>query len=183
MKTTHKEKTYWPHMIVGFLFMAIALGYWTIKSASSMPVQESNTYMQKYQLVDININEMIAKKEAFDRDFTIELLDKKSIVNEDNKHSNLKKFEYIELRQGKNSFQFYIKNLGDATLQEPKVSFLLTRPHTRQDDYYIQNIGLSNGNYSVDGIEISKKGRYVIQFLVDTSDGRIGYFQKDAYLN
>ena len=37
-----KEKTYWPHVIVGFIMMGVTLGYWTIKSASFMPVQESN---------------------------------------------------------------------------------------------------------------------------------------------
>ncbi|MBN2824263.1 MAG: hypothetical protein JXQ76_02980, partial [Campylobacterales bacterium] len=64
MTTSNKEKTYWPHMIVGFIMMAVVLGYWTIKSASSMPVQEVNRYMQKYQLVDIHINEILAKSEA-----------------------------------------------------------------------------------------------------------------------
>ncbi|MBN2826326.1 MAG: hypothetical protein JXQ76_13430 [Campylobacterales bacterium] len=183
MATSNKEKTYWPHMIVGFIFMAIVLGYWTIKSASSMPVQEVNMYMQKYQLVDININEIMVKKEAFDKNFAIELLDKKTIINEDNRFSNRKAFEYIELKQGKNNFVFNIKTLGSTTLQEPKVSFLLTRPHTRVDDQYIQDIKLDNGYYTINDIEISKKGRYVIQFRVDTVDGSIGYFEKDAYLN
>ena len=36
----NKGKTYWPHMILGFLAIGITLGYWTVKSATSMPVQE-----------------------------------------------------------------------------------------------------------------------------------------------
>jgi hypothetical protein len=68
-----KEKTYWPHMIVGFIMMGVTLGYWTIKSASLMPVQESNNLMQKYQMVDININDILTKREAFDRKFKIDL--------------------------------------------------------------------------------------------------------------
>ncbi|MEA2029429.1 MAG: hypothetical protein U9N49_10705 [Campylobacterota bacterium] len=183
MAISNKEKTYWPHMIVGFIFMAITLGYWTIKSASSMPVQEVNMYMQKYQLVDININEMIEKKEAFDRDFSIELLDKKVIINEDNQHSKRKKFEYIALDKGKNSFVFSVNSQTNRSLSNPKVSFLLTRPHTRADDNYIENIKSIDGQYTIDGVEVTKKGRYVIQLRIDTADGRIGYYERDAYLN
>jgi len=183
MATSNKEKTYWPHMIVGFIFMAITLGYWTIKSASSMPVQEVNMYMQKYQLVDININEMIVKKEAFDRDFSIELLNKKVIINEDNQHSKRKKFEYIALNQGNNSFEFSVNAKTDRSLDNPKVSFLLTRPHTRADDNYIETIKGVDGKYTIKDIDVSKKGRYVIQLRIDTADGRIGYYERDAYLN
>ena len=61
------KKTYWPHMILGFLILAIILGYWTIKVATSIPVQETNDYMMKYQESDININEILTKKMAFDK--------------------------------------------------------------------------------------------------------------------
>ena len=54
----NNKKTYWPHMIVGFLVLALTLSFWTVKSASSLPVQESNTYMLKYQMADTNINEI-----------------------------------------------------------------------------------------------------------------------------
>jgi len=178
-----KEKTYWPHMIVGFIFGAVILGYWTIKAASSMPVQESNVMMQKYQLVDININELTVKREAFEQEFAIELLDKKIIINEDNQHSNQRKFEYLALNEGKNSFKFLLKSKNGASLKQPKVSFLLTRPHTRVDDQYLKDITLKEGHFIINDVEISKKGRYVVQLRIDTQDGRIGYFEQDAYLN
>jgi hypothetical protein len=183
MATSNKEKTYWPHMIVGFIFMAITLGYWTIKSASSMPVQESNVLMQKYQLVDININELIAKKEAFERDFAIELLDKTMIINEDNQHSKRKQFNYVGLMEGNNSFKFTLTSKNGALLQDPKVSFLLTRPHTRVDDQYVKDIDYKDGQLLIENVKVTKKGRYIIALRIDTADGRIGYFEKDAYLN
>lgn len=62
---SEKKKTYWPHMIVGFLFLGITLGYWTVKTASKMPVQESNEYLMKYQQADININDILEKKSTF----------------------------------------------------------------------------------------------------------------------
>ena len=63
----NNERTYWPHMILGFLTIGITLSYWTVKSASSMPVQESNQYMLKYQMADMNINQIMEKKIAFDK--------------------------------------------------------------------------------------------------------------------
>ena len=62
MAKKNKEKTYWPHMILGFLALGITLSYWTVKSASSVPVQESNNYMLKYQTADYTINEIIERK-------------------------------------------------------------------------------------------------------------------------
>ena len=56
------EKTYWPHMILGFLGIGIMLGYWTVKSAINMPVSESNEYQLKYQQADMNINQILESK-------------------------------------------------------------------------------------------------------------------------
>nr|MBL0720978.1 hypothetical protein [Sulfurovaceae bacterium] len=79
-----KEISYWPHMIVGFLFLGISLGYWTIKTAMSLPVQETNDYMMKYQETDININDIIKSKQAFDKLYTISITGVKTMVMTNN---------------------------------------------------------------------------------------------------
>ena len=180
----NSNKTYWPHMIVGFLMMAILLSYWTIKSASSMPVQESNNLMQKYQLVDININDILIKREVFDKKFSINLVDTTKIVVTDNIHSNRIQENPIELKNGLNSFHFIINNKSNVnidTLKSAKVSFLLTRPHTRVDDMLIENLKLEDINILVSNIDIKKAGRYTIQLKIDDKNS-IGYFETSAYL-
>lgn len=179
-----KEKTYWPHMIVGFIMMAVILGYWTIKSASSMPVQESNTLMQKYQLVDININDILIKRASFDKNFLIDLIDVERIVVTDNIHSNRIQLNPVELTVGENNFNFFInsKNNSDIEiLNDAKISFLLTRPHTIVDDILIENINHKDMNIKIQNIDVQKAGRYVIQLRVDYKDS-IGYFETPAYL-
>ena len=104
----NKEKTYWPHMITGFFIIGISLGYWTVKSASSMPVQKSNEYMEKQRFVDLNINEILVKKMAFDEEYTITLHGKETMKMEDNVHSNRKMEDPIKLTQGSNSFVYTI---------------------------------------------------------------------------
>jgi hypothetical protein len=138
-----KEKTYWPHMIVGFIMMGVTLGYWTIKSASLMPVQESNNLMQKYQMVDININDILIKREAFDRKFKIDLTEVKRIVVTDNIYSKRVQENPVELMVGENSFNFIINSKNNSNIEilnNAKISFLLTRPHTRVDDILIKDI-------------------------------------------
>jgi len=179
-----KEKTYWPHMIVGFLMMAITLGYWTIRSASSMPVQESNTLMQKYQMVDININDILTKREAFDKNFKIDLVDVKRIVVTNNIHSNRIQLNPVELTVGENNFNFIINSKNNSNIEilnNAKISFLLTRPHTRVDDILIEDIKYKDMNIKIQNINIQKAGRYVIQLRVDYKD-TIGYFETPAYL-
>ena len=181
-----KEKTYWPHMIVGFLMMAILLSYWTIRSASSMPVQESNTYMQKYQMVDIGINDILEKKEAFDKKFIIELIDKNRMVVTDNIHSNKIQEDQVILHSGKNSFDFIVKGKNDSysikDLDIKTVQFLLTRPHTVANDILVEDVKLIDNKIAIKDINIEKKGRYTIQLRIDMKDGSIGYYQTSAYL-
>ena len=181
-----KSKTYWPHMIVGFLMMAILLSYWTIRSASSMPVQESNTYMQKYQMVDININKILLKKDAFDKYYTIELTQKKRMVVTDNIHSNRIQEDQIVLKDGKNSFIFIIRDKSSSniisSLDIKSIDFLLTRPHTKVDDILVKDIKFKDGKIAINNISIKKKGRYIVQIRLDMKNGSIGYYQTPAYL-
>jgi len=181
-----KEKTYWPHMIVGFLMVAVTLGYWTIHSASSMPVQESNTYMRKYQIVDMDINEILSKKDAFNKQYNIELTQKERMVVTDNIYSNRIQEDQIVLKDGKNSFTFIIKDKSSSNivsnLDVDSIEFLLTRPHTKVDDILIKNVKFKDSKITINNINIRKKGRYTIQIRLDMKDGSIGYYQTPAYL-
>ena len=181
-----KEKTYWPHMIVGFLMMAVTLGYWTIRSASSMPVQESNTYMQKYQIVDMDINKLLSKKDAFNKNYMIGLTQKERMVVTDNIHSNRIQEDQIVLKDGKNSFTFIIKDKSNSTivssLDVDSIEFLLTRPHTKVDDILVKDIKFKDDKIIINNINIKKKGRYTIQIRLDMKDGSLGYYQTPAYL-
>ncbi|SHO80222.1 FIG00545237: hypothetical protein [hydrothermal vent metagenome] len=182
----NSNKTYWPHMIVGFLMTAITLGYWTVRSASSMPVQESNRYMQKYQMVDIDINDILEKKEAFDKKFTIKLIDKERMVVTDNIYSNRVQENQIILNSGSNNFDFIIESKNSSNSIKASniksIQFLLTRPHTKVDDILVKDIKIENSKISIKDINIEKKGRYTIQIRIDMKDGSMGYYQTPAYL-
>ncbi len=181
MANKTKEKTYWPHMILGFLIVGITLSYWTVKSASSIPVQESNEYMMKYQQADMNINKIMKAKALFDQNYKIEIVDAKSAVQEIENAKRAKTENAIVLTQGKNSFFYQVKKKDNTLVEDANVTFLLTRPHTVKEDILIENIPVAEGKFKVENIEITKPGRYTLQLRAKIGNA-IGYSEIPAYL-
>ena len=177
----NKEKTYWPHMILGFLILGMTLSYWTVKSASSLPVQESNEYMLKYQQADMNINEIIKSKAAFDQRYTIEITDvKKAMVKLENA-KRAKAESSVVLTQGKNSFSYVVTTKDGTAVSDANVTFLLTRPHSVKEDKYVENIPFTEGKFQINDIDIEKAGRYTLQLRAKIGE-KTGYSETPAYL-
>ena len=178
----NKEKTYWPHMIVGFILIGVTLGYWTVKHAASMPVQRSNDYLIEYRQADIHINDILRKKKAFDKAYTIRLTGAETMVMTDNIHSNRPQPNVVKLHKGKNSFSYLIQSRDGTPLHDANVTFELTRPHTRADDRVITDISDKDGIYTVKDVVITKPGRYTLQLRVEADKERVGYSKIPAYL-
>jgi len=177
----NKEKTYWPHMIVGFLAVGLTLSYWTIKSASSLPVQESNQYMLKYQTADTNINQILESKAAFDKEYKITLVNVEMMVMTDNINSNRPQPNVVKLSQGFNDFTYEVLSKNGADIVDTNVTFLLTQPHSRKEDKLFVNIPYKDGKYHINGVDIQKPGRYTLQFRAEVAD-TMGYSAVAAYL-
>jgi len=176
-----KEISYWPYMIIGFILLAIILGYWTVKTAISLPVQETNDYMMKYQKSDININDIITSKEDFDKDYTISLSGIRTMVMTDNIYSHRIQSDLVVLSDGMNNFKYIVKKRDGTIVKDAKVSFLLTRPHSRKDDKMIEVVPYNGKFYQTPDINISKAGRYTLQVRA-TLNNKTGYWSVGAYL-
>ena len=168
-------------MIIGFLLLAIVLGYWTVRAAKSMPVQETNDYMMKYQQADININDILKSKQRFDNQYLIELKDVEMMVMTDNVNSNRVQYDQVRLAMGPNRFSYAITDKAGSAVSDANVSFLLTRPHTTVDDQMIDVVSRSGERYVTPEINISKPGRYTLQLRVKIGNDT-GYSHIEAYL-
>ncbi len=177
----NNEKTYWPHMILGFLTIGLTLSYWTVKSASSMPVQESNQFMLKYQMADININQIMEKKIAFDKAYSITLLDVETMVMTDNINSNRVQLNPVKLSQGMNTFSYEVAAKNGTKVSDANVTFLLTQPHSRKEDKLFTDLPYADGKYQVTDVNITNAGRYTLQLRAVVGDA-IGYSEVSAYL-
>jgi nitrogen fixation protein FixH len=180
MKERKHETSYWPHMILGFLLIGITLGYWTVKSASSLPVSEENAFMMKYQKADKDINNIIEAQQRFDARYTIKAEGDRIVVPVKNSKA-VKEESAIVLHNGANRFVFHITDKAGNAVDDMNVSFLLTRPHTVADDQRIENIPFKYGAYKVEEINISKPGRYILELRAQKGDA-IGYYKTPAYL-
>lgn len=177
----NNQKTYWPHMILGFLAIGITLGYWTVKSAMSLPVQESNQYMLKYQMADITMNDILEAKEAFDSQYVIEIQNAETMVMSDSKYSRRVQVNPVKLLKGNNTFTYTVKDKDGRLVNDANVTFLLTQPHHRSEDKLITHIPSENNVYVVKNIDIQKEGRYTLQLRAKIKEA-IGYSEIPAYL-
>ena len=153
---------YWPYMILGFLIIGITLGYWTIKNTISLPVQESNRYMQKYQSADKNAN-LIAELEArFDSKYNLEVV---GLEKSNFKPKNLKRKPHQHyVLNDNNTFKYIVRTKDGKGVSDANITLLLTRPSTDVDNRYINTIVNSgNGEYVVKDLNLSKPGRYILR--------------------
>jgi hypothetical protein len=181
MEQKNKEKTYWPHMIVGFLLLGLTLGYWTIKSASSMPVERENKYMMSYQNADMNYNEIMKNENAFNDKYIITIEGVEIIKVEPNKNSKLKLSDPIKLNKGANSFTYKVMTKDGTIIKDVEVSFLLTRPHTDMDDQKIDTLSFDNGVYVTPELNIEKIGRYTLVLRAQIGED-VGFYERPAFL-
>lgn len=181
MANNTKNKTYWPHMIMGFLLIGITLGYWTVKHAITLPVQESNEYMMKYQQADIHINEISKRKSLFDKEYSIQLSNVKMATVKLENAKRAKEEKVVVLNLGTNTFAYNITNKNGDDIKDANITFLLTRPHTVSEDIYVKDIAIVDDRCTIKDINISKPGRYTLQLKAKIGEA-VGYLQTPAYL-
>ena len=147
-----KNGKIWPIMIAVATFAVVLLGYWTIKETLSSDLSESTIYMDKYQNVDENINEIIAKRVAFNKHYTI---------------------SYIKVdvfgKTGEVSFKITSKD--GKPVNNAKIELVLQRPVNDAKEIKItQPTSIKDGVYTFANIPMPKVGRWDIYSKVSIGD-------------
>ncbi|WOE70089.1 FixH family protein [Hydrogenimonas thermophila] len=150
-----KEINYWPYAIVGMILTVVILGIWTIKVAVNNPVQLDNSYMMKYQDVDENINEIMAKQKLFDLKYQIDLSSNK-------------------LKIGKNKVVVNLISKDSNIINNPEITVVVTRPTTTQYDIHLNNFEFNGKSYISEEFELKNGGRWNIEVRVKIGED-IGY--------
>ena len=176
---TNDSGKYWPYMILGFLFIGITLGYWTVKHAISLPVQESNEYMMKYQQADKNGDKLVEAQMRFDKNYNVKL---EGLEKSDFKPEHLKrKPKQVMALKKSNNISYIVTTKSGKVVTDANVSLLLTRPHTQKDDKFYPTLAFRDGAYRLDELNISKPGRYILRVRVSIGDD-VGFMDTPAYL-
>ncbi len=169
MSKKNNSGKFWPYMILGFLAIGITLGYWTIKNTISLPVHESNEFMQKYQSADKNANEISDAAAKFDSKYSVEL---SGLERSNFKPKNLKRkpHKYYKLNSV-NDIKIIVKSKDGSSLKNIKLIGLLTRPQTELDDVHIKGIQSNgNGTFDIKGLKVKKPGRYILRLKLSDKD-------------
>jgi len=121
--------------------------------AMKNPVEMDSFYMEKYQQVDENINEIMAKQKVFDENYALEYKTNKFTIGT------------------QNSFELSIKNKKDGSLLEnADIQLMVTRPETNQFNQEISVKQAKNGTFIFEGIEVTKPGRWQILTKIHIND-------------
>lgn len=162
MHKVSKERNYWPHTIIGMILATVVACGWTIKIAMSNPVEMDTFYMEKYQKVDQNINEIMELQEKFNAKFDLHYSTESFVI-------------------GKNSFSIKLLDKANGKeIENAKVTLLLSRPETNKDNKEMQPSKIENGNYIFDSIETLKPGRWQILTKIEIGEFK-GYSKYEVY--
>lgn len=169
-----KTKTFWPYGIVISIIAVFALCVGTIIVSFDYPVEMDHFYLEKYQNVNSDINDIIAMQKEFDKNFKVELLTKEFRIGND---KNVK-ISIKPLAQNANlQMTDDAKNKIKQNILDLDYEILLTRPDTNAF-----NINLS-ATYS-DGILVTSdivpqlEGRWQLMVKLKIKD-LVGFYKME----
>lgn len=161
MTNTKHERNYWPHTVIGMIVACVIACGWTIKIAFDNPVEMDTFYMEKYQHVDQNINEILELQTAFNAQFDLAYSSEKFVI-------------------GENSIVLTLSDKQGKAIENATVTLMLSRPETNQDNNKISVSKAQNGQYTFGPFEIKKPGRWQILSKIEIADFK-GYHKTEAY--
>ena len=151
-------------MILGFLFIGITLGYWTIKNTISLPVHQSNEYMMSYQDADKDANEIIESMQRFDKKYEVSI---SGLEKSDFKPKFLKRkpHQYFVLNKT-NTINVNVNPKGNNSIKSINLKGILTRPQTERDDKELNITKVSDGKFIIKNFVVEKLGRYIVRLKI-----------------
>lgn len=137
MKNTLSARI-WPYAIGGSIILVFGFCVATVFVVESANIQPTNEFMTNYQTAEINANDYINNKIAFDKKY--------KIVYEPN-----------ELKE-KAELAFKVTDLNGNAVEDAKLTILVSRPETHVYDQKLVSQTLENGNYIFKNVKFEKVG-------------------------
>jgi nitrogen fixation protein FixH len=147
----------WPYAIGAAITLIFSFCVATIFITESSAIQESDTYMTKYQEADLNANEFIKKRMAFDLLYNIEYVTK-------------------EISGELPVISYKLTTKDGIALNSGKMEIAISRPETDIYDKSLKNPNVDNGIYSFTLDKFPKKGVWNIIAKVSVEN-------KERFLN
>lgn len=162
MEESKYKRNYWPHAIIMGIILIIIACIWTVIIALDNPVEMDSYYLEKYQKVDKNINDIIKKQKIFFKKYDVEFHTKKL---------NLGKPSIV-------SFSIVDKD-NNENLQKAEIMMLLTRPDSNKFNQEFKAQNAKDGKFTFENIVVDKPGRW--QFKTKIKSGEFeGFYEHEV---
>lgn len=167
----NKNKTFWPYGILISIFAIVCACIATIIFSTNYPVYEDEFYFDKYQNVKYNYEEIEKKQENFSKNYTLSY--------ENPKYSFKDKKDRLVFMPD-NNMNFKLLCLVDkcTNLKQAKITALLTRPHTSDNNANLQAVFINDNSFYVELKNLSK-GRWQLKLKIELDEDNVGFFNFD----
>ncbi len=138
----------WPYAIGISIVLVFGACVATIVVTSTLPVEESDTYMRGYHEADDAANEIIEARIAFDKEYNVEYI---------NEGLNL---------EG-STIKYKVTDKLSNPINDAKLKIIITRPNNHKHDQSLETFNVDDGIYSFESIKIPIEGRWDIMAKVN----------------
>ena len=146
----------WPYAIGLSIFLVFIAAVATVVITSTMPVEDSDTYMMGYHEADAKANELIASKIAFNKKYKLELLSD-------------------SLHVEGSTLSYKVTDIQDNLINDAKVLVIVTRPNKHKYDQELNNPTIVDGVYTFSNVKLELEGRWDVMAKVNIGENERFY--------
>lgn len=175
------KRNYWPFLFIGIFSFTLYMIIWTIYNSTQSPVYQDQSFLNSYQNVDGNFNEIAFSNQNFLEKFDFELK-----VNEQSFGLSYEDIFYSQrvieaksehknaLNVQNNQLSIIIKDkLTKQVINNAKISVRVMIPTNNDNDLDLEDFKFSNDIYSTT-FSLPNKGNYNITGVISIDNNK-GY--------
>ena len=138
MNNNNKGKI-WAYSVGFSIILVFGFCVTTVVITSQASIQETNEYMTNYQKAELNANDYINSRIAFDKKYKI-------------------KYIPSQMKESASSIKYKVEDLNGNLVENAKLEILVSRPETHEFDQKLDNSVYEDGLYVLSNVQFPKKG-------------------------
>jgi hypothetical protein len=131
-----------------FFFFVLGMIIWTVIASFITPVNKEHNFMEEYEYVDKNINQLLYNEQIFYSKYNIKLITPNSTIN-----------------NGKNELIIEVLDKKNNPIKDANITVILSKRGTQKLDETFNNIEFQNNLYKL-SYDINSAGRWVINYKI-----------------
>ena len=141
----------WPYAIGTAITLVFGACVATVMITSTLPVENSDTYMMGYHEADAKANDLINARIAFDKKYKVSYVtDSLSLDN--------------------TVIKYKVSDLDANSIDKAKIEVVVTRPNNHKYDQTLKSSSYENGVYTFPSIKLPVEGRWDVMAKVNVGN-------------